>query len=93
MPCLLVVAYGGAVNLLTGLVVVLDKARARRGGRRVRERSLRRLGLLGGGAGGLLLMVLVRHKTAKTRFMVPYLLASLMGAAWLGALLWWCWRG
>jgi uncharacterized membrane protein YsdA (DUF1294 family) len=46
----------------------LDKAAARRGGRRTPERHLLLLGLAGGWPGALLAQQWLRHKTVKTPF-------------------------
>lgn len=73
-------------NTAVFLLYALDKVRARRRrGRRVPERTLLLCALAGGGAGALLGMELLRHKTRHTRFriLVP------LGALLLGAALWW----
>lgn len=76
-------------NTAVFLLYALDKSRARRHrGRRVPERTLLLCALLGGGAGALLGMQLLRHKTRHTSFriLVP------LGAVLLAGLLWWGWR-
>ncbi len=66
--------YNGAVFVIYGI----DKWRARRGSWRVSEATLLWLALLGGGAGGLAGIYLLRHKTRKPRFAlgVPLILAT-----------------
>ena len=62
-----------------------DKARARRGLRRVPERTLFTLCLLGGGLGGVLGMKAFRHKTRHRKFALgfPLILAGWCVLLWL----------
>lgn len=83
--CLALDAWLVAVSLAGAAVVVADKARARAGRRRVRERTLFLFGLLGS-AGALLAMLVVRHKTAKPRFLLPFLGCLLVAVGWVVAL-------
>ena len=57
-----------ALNVATVLVFAYDKAIAGGARRRVPERTLLTLALLGGSPGALLAMGLFRHKTAKAGF-------------------------
>lgn len=57
-------------NLFTFLLMGYDKRQARRGGKRVRERTLLLSAVLCGGPGAFLGMELFRHKTRHLRFRV-----------------------
>ena len=63
------------MNLLSFLLYGWDKHLAMRKKRRIPERSLLFLALIGGGPGALLAMLLFRHKTQKQmfRFLIPLL--------------------
>ncbi len=87
-------AYG-LLSLVTYAVYALDKAAARRNRRRVPERTLHLLALLGGWPGALLAQQHLRHKSSKTRFLAVFwftvlihiavfvLLVSLQNDNWL----------
>jgi uncharacterized membrane protein YsdA (DUF1294 family) len=60
-----------------------DKIKARRGKRRISERHLLAVSILGGWLGGLAGMLVFRHKTAKGLFLVKFCGALLV---WLGLL-------
>ena len=57
-----------AVNLLTAVVMIYDKCSAPSRLWRIPEKSLLLLGLLGGSPTLLLMMQVLRHKTAKRSF-------------------------
>lgn len=84
---LLVFAALAALNLVGFALAVLDKGRARRGGRRVPESLFHLLALLCAWPGMLAAFLLVRHKTRKLRFQAPFVLASAAGTAALALLL------
>ena len=69
--------YLAAINLLGFLMMGADKKRARRGARRIRERTLLLIAAAGGSAGVALGMVEFRHKTKHRQFTVgvPAMLA------------------
>ncbi|MBP2020022.1 uncharacterized membrane protein YsdA (DUF1294 family) [Symbiobacterium terraclitae] len=72
-------------NFAVFLAYAWDKLRARRGGRRVPERTLLCLAALGGGAGAFCGTYLIRHKTRKARFTIGVpaaLVAQVALAAW-----------
>ena len=62
--------YLAAVSLLSVIVAVADKIKARRGERRVPENTLMLFAALGGSAAMLVTMLLIRHKTRHIRFML-----------------------
>lgn len=85
VPVLPIVVALAALDVVTWAAFRLDKARARRQGRRIRERTLLLLAL-GGGLGAATAMYAHRHrhKTAKPRFVVVVTLAALAQLAALG---------
>jgi len=78
-------AWIGAASVVAFALALADKARARRGGRRVPERVLLGAALAGGSPGLLLGMLLARHKTRKPSFLLGFAaVVALQGAlAWL----------
>ena len=72
------------VGALTALLYGLDKARARRGARRIPERTLHLLELAGGWAGAFWAQQQLRHKTRDRRFQLWFWLIGLVHlGAWL----------
>lgn len=64
------ILYLIVINILSAAVCAADKARARKGKWRVKERTLFLLCFLGGGPAMYLTMRAIRHKTLHKRFMV-----------------------
>lgn len=60
--------YLAFVNVAAFVMYGADKRRAQRGQRRIPERTLLAIALLGGGLGALLGMLVFHHKTRKLRF-------------------------
>ena len=75
----------GVTSAFLFVMMGLDKARARRGGRRIRERTLFVFALLGGAAGGTAGMFVFRHKTRHRSFRLGF---PLLAAAQLALLAW-----
>lgn len=74
-------AWLAAANLVGLVAAVADKRRARRGAGRVPEAALLAVALLGGWVGEVLAFLVVRHKTRKPRFLVPFALCALANLA------------
>lgn len=73
---LIAAAWCALMSALLFAVMGLDKRRARRGARRVPEKRLFAMALLGGALGGWLGMYAFRHKTRRWYFRVGFPLAS-----------------
>lgn len=67
-----------AINVVTAVAYAYDKSAARRGARRVRERTLWILDLLGGVGGAWLVFFGMRHKTQHTSFWVVQSIATVL---------------
>ncbi len=77
-------------NALACLLFAWDKFRAGGSGRnRISEFSLVAIGAIGGWPGGLLAMLLFRHKTGKLSFQLKYALAFVVWASLVYAALVW----
>ena len=68
----LLLIWLAGVNLVLLCVMGWDKAAAIRGDRRVPETTLLALAVIGGSPGGILGMLLFRHKTRKPAFYVGF---------------------
>ena len=68
------------INVVTAIVYAYDKLAAPRGGRRIRERTLWILCLLGGVLGAWIVFFGMRHKTRKQSF---WIVQSIATVAWL----------
>lgn len=80
-----VVLWYALLSLCAFAAYASDKAQAAAGRRRVSERSLHLLSLVGGWPGALLAQQQFRHKTRKARFQVLFwgtVLAHVVGLAW-----------
>lgn len=79
----LALAWYGTLSILLFAMYGLDKAQAVNNGRRISERTLHYVALLGGFPGGLLGRALFHHKTRK-----PLFLIILLGSAGAHLLVW-----
>ena len=82
-----IAAYLALINLLGFVLMGADKKRARRGARRIPEKTLLGIAAAGGSAGVALGMAEFRHKTLHKRFTVgvPVMLIiqAALCAAWV----------
>jgi len=62
--------YFAAINLLSGILFAYDKKAAKNNRRRIPERTLHLLEILGGVLANLLLMYTLRHKNRKFSYWV-----------------------
>ncbi len=67
-----IVGYLLGINLVTFLAMFIDKRKAKKGSRRIPEKTLFTLVMLGGGIGGIAGMYTFRHKTKKIRFIIGF---------------------
>ena len=78
------------INLLGFVLYGVDKAKSKGRGRRIPERTLLWVARLGGGVGCWLGMMLFRHKTKHTRFMILVPLWTVLWAAAMALLVRYC---
>ena len=64
------IIYGILVNVIAFLLYGIDKWKARKGLRRIPERVLLEIAVIGGSVGAYVGMQLFRHKTRKVKFSV-----------------------
>lgn len=67
-----IIIYLIVINLITFLAMFIDKRKAKKGKRRIPEKTLFILVALGGGIGGIAGMYTFRHKTKKARFIIGF---------------------
>lgn len=88
IPLPLLVGWLVVINVATAAAYARDKMSARSGGRRIRERTLLLLNVLGGVVGAWIVFFGMRHKTLHRRFWIVQSLATILWAAiLLGVLL------
>jgi uncharacterized membrane protein YsdA (DUF1294 family)/cold shock CspA family protein len=83
LPLAVIAAYG-VVSVLTFLVYWFDKSAARHGQWRTKESSLLLLGLAGGWPGAVVAQRVLRHKSRKQSFQVPFWGTVVMNSVALG---------
>ena len=71
-------------NLIVFILYGVDKAKAKRGRRRVPEKTLLWCAFLLGGVGGMAGMLVFRHKTRHTKFRILLPLALILTLAAVG---------
>ena len=84
MPTIVIV-YLVCINLILFITMGTDKLAAKRHKRRVPEATLLTLAVIGGSVGGILGMLLFRHKTRHAKFYIgyPVILLCQIALAWL----------
>ncbi|MEA2118464.1 DUF1294 domain-containing protein [Halovibrio sp. HP20-50] len=81
-----IVAFYAAISVIAYITYAIDKKAAIKNRRRVSEKSLHLLGVLGGWPGALVAQQRLRHKTRKTAFQLIFWLTvalNLACAGWL----------
>jgi uncharacterized membrane protein YsdA (DUF1294 family) len=66
------VIYLLVINIVTFLVMGIDKWKAKRGSWRIQESALFTFVIFGGGIGGILGMIIFHHKTKKIKFQIGF---------------------
>lgn len=69
---IIILVYLLIINILTFLIMAIDKYKAKRARRRIPEKTLFTLVFLGGGIGGIIAMYTIRHKNKKVRFVIGF---------------------
>ncbi len=77
------IIYIVAINIITFLVMGLDKWKAKRGSWRIQESALFTFVIFGGGIGGILGMKIFHHKTKKPKFQIGFPLILILEVSFL----------
>ena len=64
------VCYFVLISLITVIITISDKIKAKKGKRRISEKTLILLGLFGGALAEYITMKFIRHKTLHKKFML-----------------------
>ncbi len=80
------VLYYLAINIVLYVTMAIDKKHAIKNKRRIPEKTLFLMALLGGGVGGFLAMFQKHHKTKHTSFYFVFGLTIVLHLAWI----WFC---
>lgn len=70
-----ILIYFALINVISFILFFIDKQKAKRDRRRIRERTLHISSFLGGSIGSIAAMILFRHKTKKPVFVAVTVLA------------------
>ena len=79
-----IVAFYAVVSVIAYITYAIDKKAAIKNRRRVSEKSLHLLGVVGGWPGAFLAQQRLRHKTQKTAFQVTFWLTVIVNLACAG---------
>lgn len=77
------IIYLLVINVVTFLVMGIDKWKAKKGSWRIQESALFTFVLFGGGIGGILGMMFFHHKTKKLKFQIGFPLITILEVAFL----------
>lgn len=76
--CFIIIAYYLLINLIMYIVMCVDKKHAIQNKRRVPEKNLYLISVLGGGTGGLIAMVTKHHKNRHIDFIMVYTITAIL---------------
>jgi len=93
VPAALLCLYVMGISLVTFVQYGWDKRQARKGKRRIPEKRLHLLALMGGTPGAFLGQFFFRHKTQKRRFQVMFFSVVLLQIALITAFIYLAWKG
>jgi uncharacterized membrane protein YsdA (DUF1294 family) len=79
-----IVAFYALISVIAYITYAIDKKAAINNRRRVSEKSLHLLGIVGGWPGALLAQQRLRHKTQKTAFQVTFWLTVVVNLVCVG---------
>lgn len=76
--CIAILAYYLAINVVMYAAMSIDKSHAIKNKRRIAEKNLFLISVLGGGAGGLIAMILKHHKNRHIDFVLVYTITAVL---------------